>query len=765
MLMTEIKKAVTGLTCREKTSVCLAAILTIVITGYSYIKLIGTGTLSWHIRQPETKAMMTELIVIWLLLFLLIFYQHDRKRQIAGGVVLLAVFCWLHQMFLPVFLAGIYTGCLILTGRNIGRLLKFDKLEPTREFCLGSTVVILIFCILSLMQLGSISNLRRWVLAAGMLQAGYEVFHHGLGFRNQHNKAVVKAQTVPKAVLTAAVTAATVALLFMQAGRMNLAVDFDSIWYGVRSAFMLDSGSSIYDNLGTLGVVYTYPKGWEVLTLPLSGLPSYSFPIAFNLWVAVMVLLAAEETAAVWMKKEHVPGVPFLMAAVPGIMNMSITAKADLLTLFYQIMMIQGMLRFIKDRKTGHLIFGLAAAGVSLTMKPTALVFSSAIMGMSILWLLCDRLKPAAGKPWSSRYVRVEKRCWGAVWIAAAALTGIWGRTMKLVGIPVTSVFYQLFQKLGFRIKYPFYAAPFPSAGSNMSVLGQLEFYGKRLYGILLNPQGDDMAHVIIAWGTVLPLVFLVLLIFFPKNGKQGEISQVLTYLAMVLAGVLAVNLVSLYSLYQIDGNYYILFYALLIISGGIWLDSKKTALQSAGAAILLIPWGYAVLVAGVTNWAWSLGFSPVQAVNTGYYNHTRQYQQEHARLGIQAIWDELAANPKNRVIALGEHPRVLTFPCHVQSYVDVSGYWGNPEVVSDAGHFLEYLHYAGTDYIYMEQQYVDTSVRIYQIIRSLIAEGWLFDVREENGSLIMRVAHWQPAHQEMEHNLEIFDLRYIQHP
>lgn len=756
------------MTWKEKRAVGLAAMLTIVITGYSFIELIGTGTLSWHIRQPETIAMMAELLVIWLLLFSLIIYQHDTRRQIAGGVVLLAAFCWLHQMFLPVLLAGLYTGYLILTGRNTGRIFKLDKLEVTREFCLGSTVVILIFCVLSLWQLGSIPHLRLWVLASGLLQAGYEAFRYGRGLRNQTvpetgQTAAVNQTAEPVSKVSAALTAATVTLLFLQAGRMNLAVDFDSIWYGVRSAFMLDSGSSIYENLGMLGVVYTYPKGWEVLTLPLSGLPSYSFPIAFNLWVAVMVLLAAKETAAVWMKKEHAPGVPFLLAAVPGIMNMSVTAKADMLTLFYQILMLQAMLRFIKDRQTGHLVFGLAAAAVSLTMKPTALVFSTAIIGMSVLWLLGNHLKPDARGSRSGFLSRTDKRFWGTVLIAAAALSGIWGRTMKLVGIPVTSVFYQLFQKLGFRIKYPFYAAPFPAAGSSMTISEQLKFYGKRLYGILLNPQGDDMAHVVIAWGNVFPLVFVVLLLLFPKKAHKSGGGQALTYLVAVLGGVLAVNLVSLYSLYQIDGNYYMLFYALLIISGGIWLDSKKAALKRAGAAILLMPWGYAVLVAGVTNWAWSLGFSPIQVVNTGYYNHTRQFKEEHARLGCQAIWEELAANPKNRVIALGEHPRVLTFPCHVQSYVDISGYWGNPEVVADAAHFLEYLHYAKTDYIYMEQQYVDTSVRIYQIIRSLIADGWLYDVRDENGNLIMRVSHSNP--EAVEHNLEVFDLRYIQHP
>ncbi|MGL5433934.1 MAG: sodium:solute symporter [Lachnospiraceae bacterium] len=749
----------------EKTAISLAAILTIVITSYSYIKLIGTGILSWHIRQPETKAMIMELGIIWLLLFLFLFHESGTRRRIVGCMVLIAGFCWLHQIFLPVLLAGVYIGYLILTGRNAGRILKQVKLGLAWEFCIGTIAVILIFCLLSLLQLGSIRNLRIWTLVTGVIQVVYEMFWwRRLGVQvPQAAKQNIK--TGSGRLLAAAVTAAVVTLILLQAGRMNLAVDFDSIWYGVRSAVMLDSGSSIYDNLGTLGVVYTYPKGWEVLTLPLTGLPSYSFPIAFNLWAAVLVLLASRDTAAVWMNRERAIGVPFLMAAIPGIMNMSITAKADILTLFYQILILQSMLRFIRDRKMGHLAFGLAAAGISLTMKPTALVFSSALVGMSLIWLAWDRCQPADQGGHAIRYIRSDNRRWWLVAAAAAALAGIWGRTMKLVGIPVTSVFYQVFQKLGFQIKYPFYASAFPSAASSMTAGEKIGFYIKRLYGILLNPQGGDMAHVIIAWGTVFPLIFLVLLLCFRKRSNSGPTSPVLSYLAMVLSGVLFVNLLSLYSLYQIDGNYYILFYALLIIGGGVWLDSRAKPLRRAGAGMLLIPWFYAAVLCCITNWSWSLGFSPVQISNNGYYNHTEKYRQEHAGLGCREIWNELAADPDTRVIALGEHPRVLTFPCNVQSYVDVSGYWGNPVVVSDAEHFLEYLHYAKTDYIYMEQQYVDTSVRIYQIIRTLIQEGWLYDVRDENGNLIMRVAHSDPDQSTAEVNLETFDERYIQHP
>ena len=73
-----------------------------------------------------------------------------------------------------------------------------------------------------------------------------------------------------------------VTMFCIQAGRMNTALDFDSLWYGVRSRYVLDNGNGIYENMGTIGIVYTYSKGWEVMTLPLANLPSYSFLLAFN---------------------------------------------------------------------------------------------------------------------------------------------------------------------------------------------------------------------------------------------------------------------------------------------------------------------------------------------------------------------------------------------------------------------------------------------------------------------------------------------------
>lgn len=756
------------MTRHEKTAALTAAVLAIGVTLYSAWKLVATGVLSWHVAQPEFHSMALELAAVWLLLFLLFFCAKKNWIAWGGAAVLCAVFCWLHVIFLPMAFAGAYTAYLILAGGWFERTVLRQKLGLCWDYLLGMALTITVFCLLSLAHLGRIRNLRLWVAASGLCLLIWAA-------RRLRGQLPAKDSPLPGRELLpgtfdgrshpgqTAMAAAILTLLLLQAGRMNQAVDFDSIWYGVRSHVMLNSGKGIYENLGTLGVVYTYSKGWEVLGLPLAGLPSYSFTIAMNMWMAALTLLTAYETARLCTKQKLALWLPFLMASVPGIMNMADTAKADMVTLFCQLLMIQGVLRFVGERRSGWLAAALAAGGVSLIMKPTAVVFSSAIVGISGLWLFlrCRRSRRALAPE--------TKRIWLMLIPAVTSLAGIWGRTMKLVGVPVTSVFYQFFQKLGFEVKYPFYAAGFPSAGRHMSQWERLAFLAKRLYGILLNPQGRDMAHVQIAWGAVLPLVFLALWICLRTVGKRGpqktEEALPLSFLTWLLAAMTFVNLVSLYALSQIDGNYYMLYYALILLTGLCWLDKKSISCRKTALAILIPAWAYGALLCGLTNWAWALGNGGLHPVNCGYYSHVREEQEKRTAQGSGTIWNILASDPSHRVIALGDLPGVLTFPCWVQSYIDISGYWGNPEVVANAPNFLQYLQYADVDYIYMEKGYVCVGVRIYDIIRSLIQEGYLYNVCEEGGNLIISVQKGQPEPEKTaEHDLDIFDNHYIQH-
>lgn len=152
-------------------------------------------------------------------------------------------------------------------------------------------------------------------------------------------------------------------MVCLQAGRLNIAVDYDSLWYGVRSRYILDNGHGIYENLGTIGIVYTYSKGFEVLTLPLSQLPSYSFVTSINLWLSLGVLLMGYKIGRFYMKREQAVFLAALLSGVPGIMNMAVTAKSDIITLLVQEIMLYYLLCYIKagQKSWRYLGYGTAA--------------------------------------------------------------------------------------------------------------------------------------------------------------------------------------------------------------------------------------------------------------------------------------------------------------------------------------------------------------------------------------------------------------------
>lgn len=106
---------------------------------------------------------------------------------------------------------------------------------------------------------------------------------------------------------------------------------------------------------------------------------------------------------------------------------------------------------------------------------------------------------------------------------------------------------------------------------------------------MLLAPVSEDMDHVIIAWGTCLVTLFLFIWIWSAVKSRDRRNPRV--FFDLVLVPVMALGCIaSIYTLSQVDGNYFILFYALVVISsmrmaGGIGeAGVEKAGIEEAGA-------------------------------------------------------------------------------------------------------------------------------------------------------------------------------------
>lgn len=750
----------------------LAAAVSIIIPACTLFT--GDGFLVNYIKTPESAKMLAEIGILFLLSGAIFSLIKEKGRQAAAAAVLAVVFCWLHVVFLPMAVSAVYLGFLILAGRFFKEyVFKIeDRGGYPADFLLGSSAVILCFCLLSAVGIGRIPVMRLACLGGGsFLGAFYGVKRKLRGSGDEGRKTSAGARGIRgngqpgmagQIFYPLCFTAIFTAVL-IQAGRMNIALDFDTLWYGVRSEYILAGGGGIYENPGLVGMVYVYSKGLEVLTLPLADLASHSYLLFFTLWLSALGLTVVYRIARLFMRREYAVLAAALCASLPGIMNMGISAKPDIITWLLQLIILEYFFRYVMstqkhgaDSRRGNVSLLLLAAGaylLSLTMKPTSLVFSTAVFGMMGLYLIFSKRLS----------FKAPVRHWAALVLPGAALTGIWGRTMMITGMPVTSVFTSIFAKLGFEMKYPFATGSLPQNWQDESNLHVLL---RRLWQILLSPEGKDMGHVIIAWGTSFLFFAAACIVLLRLAGAvKRENSCIDRAATVVFWPFLAVNLVSLVMLYQVDGNYFMLLYTFLILWFCRSLDrAGEKSLKKLVLALTVPLLIFNILVMSQTNWAWSSGFSEIQVLNKGRYNHRDKQHEDMITKGNAAIWQVLASDPANRVIAFGDHPFCLEFPCNVQSYKDITSPWGNVELVNSPEAFEEYMEYAGTDYVYAEAGYIGTDSWewSYGLLRDLIADGVLTDFFFENGNALARVSREKLTKEEAEANLRLFDENYM---
>lgn len=772
---------------------CVAAVLIPAKTLFT-----GNGFFADYIHFTESKRMYVEIAILAVLIFGgLALLKRGRSRMYWLTAVVL-VFSWIHVVFLPMVVSAVYLISLLAIGRFLRKLVFFRGTVWERpyfsfymDFLFGASFAIVVYCLLSALGVGKIAWMRLSVYALGVVALGFDFSSiscqcirgwqtlswmlDGSGVSREIPRRVRRAWTL---------AAGWCALMFLiQVGRLNIALDFDTLWYGVRSQYIVAGGTGLYENPGLVGMVYVYSKGFEVLTLPLCDLASHSYLTFFNLWLAVLgigamvwnaVLLTGnrkQETesreAGTEKKLTYHSVLPGIMAAVltvsvPGIMNMALTAKADLITWLLQLIMLGCFFQYIHVYEN-HWIFLSGAAGsyfMSLTMKPTSLVFSTAVFGMMGLYLLWFWFhERGAAADLFHHLVRLI----GSLCLPFGALVGIWARTMKITGMPVTSVFTSIFAWFGFKMKYPFATSELPQNYQEESTLHVL---ARRIWQMLMQPQGEDMGHVILAWGTSLMAVLIVMLVLYGIFSKKGdEQSHIWNAALVIFFPFVIVSLISLSMLYQIDGNYFMLLYSMLILGAcRAMVHFKKIGFYPLASKCLAPLLVLNLIVTAISSWAWTAGFSEIHLLNKGRVNHRAQEQARMEEKGNTLIWQEVSQDPENRVIAFGTHPYCLQFPCNVESYKDITSPWGNVELVNSPEAFETYMAYAKTDYVYAEAGYLGPGSWEWSLdlLRELIRRGSLTDLFFENGNMLARVSDTAVPEEEAQNNLELFEREYL---
>lgn len=717
---------------REWLSLIILATVTMLALLVGIGQIYVTGIDGARLKRPETVWLLFETAVLFCVFFLILYGVKKDRLRLGGLVLVAAGFTWIHQAFLPLMISGLYLVFILETGRMVRRCMDRSRrflegraVTAMADFVLGCGSLILLFCLMSLAGVGSIICTRVVTFVLAVLFLITEL--------KRERPAAPLGGSYVIHWIPAVLLAFILTMLFLQAGRMNICADYDSLHYGLRSEYVLNNGNGLYENLGSINVVYTYSKGLEILLFPISGLPSYGFFLSFQLWMTAGILLVAGRITNLFVSRRYSLLCMALLAAIPGITNMGITAKTDSATALFQLIMIYFLLLYIKRRESCYLVLAVDAFCMTMVLKPTALVFSTAAAGTVCLYTLVTR---------QLRF-RWKRSLWPTVIPMVLMWLLVWLRTWLLTGIPVTSVFYSIWSLLGFKARYPFRFESLPSNGGSPFSKAGIKHMLKRLYGVLVAPVGEDMAHVRIAWGTAFLLIFLVLFLIplvADMRGVKAREKRPLICLVCVFLTNGAVSLMALYLLWQVDGNYFILLYVLFTILASIVIGKLKSVFMAHLIVKLLVPVAlFNVTVTAVSNWGGTLGMSPITLVHKGYYDHRQEAQEILAHYGNEEIWDVLAADGTNRVIVFAGEPEMLRFPCNAQSYTDIEGSGGNFYVSASPEALAAYFEYAKIDYVYLEGGYLKPGSEAWRNVTALMESGQLTEIVYENGNALGR--------------------------
>ena len=602
----------------------------------------------------------------------------------------------------------------------------------------------------------------------------------------------------------------------LQMNRSNVALDYDSLRYGLRSAYVLFP-EGFFSAHGQINSVYSYPKGLELLTYPLNYLPGYGFLLSFSLWIYLALALVFGLLLFHFQKnrkKLYIGILCFFLLSSVG--NMSLTMKTDLFTLLLQLSALYFFLKGKRLQSCFLLFF-------SYSFKPTAVVFSTLLGIVFLFTMLLECFGKRNTKTNTKENININANTGinsntnhntiqvkGEKWTSelpfvlfSLVYTGlITLRTFLITGLPFSTTFTGIFKAIGFHVNWPFNLDAHVDYSGELSLSESTFSFFRRFFSFLFYPVGEDMEHVAIAWSGVLFPLILVFGIWqcfslgrkclpgrnslpggnhLPgKNSLLGRNSlpgreaflrresgeaSLWDYLPLTLSFlvIMAFSLLSFVMLWQIDGNYYILWESLALLlcfsmgsapeissqeestlekinqekidQEDITLKKdfqKENARGSKLSAFLLKSFAFspfylaAFLTTITTSWAGAVGFTPIDLANKGYYDHALVELENQGEKGSLPAFLEMTKNPRHHVLAFAETPECYRIPCNVQSITDVEGSGGSPGLYDSPLYFAWFLKWSDTDYVYLEQSFLhdEREERAREMLLQMAEEG-----------------------------------------
>ena len=718
----------------KKRLICvLLFIISAAISIYSYLLLAKQTQILEYIEESATKELFVEHFLLFIG-FYLIFRLVKRKGIIIFTVSFISgTYLYLHQAATALIIVFIYVKALIWLGDILLLFIRKKYKEESNitrmlnSFVIGSLFYIISVCIMSALHIASIEVLRVYTLLLAAITIVLYLWLRIFKVIEIKPDSIFEEEFVKlrgKNYFCVG-TAIMLSALLLQLGRINIALDYDSLRYGLRSLSVLIGNTGIYDKLGTVNDVYVYPKGLEILTLALNNEITFGFVLSFNYICAILMLICVYEIITVCTESINKAWFGVVLVSVtPAVMNMSISAKTDMITLLMQLVSVLNICLYIKNKKNFYIIFALTALLASLIYKPTSLLFSFGIGVANLIYLFFEHIlnknNPERVKDKKSFNVSF-------IYLLAFPLLAtvfVYARTYMLTGHIITSVYSSVWYKLGIQTKYPYTIGIYKSGGMNMSSGESVDML-YRLFQLFIAPTKE--VHIYIASPTVLIAVLagvsiiLSVRFLFKKNNNK----EIFAYIAVLLAADALVSLLSLFILNQIDGNYFILLFTLIITTTCFLVERDSIKYLFRGLLPCIV---FAFFITGLTNWAGVSGLSDTikDGSTFGIYNHHNKFLDRDLKekKEFADAYEDLKELGNPRTLLLSDDDSLSALGLDIRTYTDITGSGGNPAVVKTLDHFKKYLDYAQIKYICVDKEYLKDRQRASDVVKYMYEEG-----------------------------------------
>ena len=637
-------------------------------------------------------------------------------------------------LVLPTML--LYVGFLLLTGHLLLKAFcrRYEN-EPLACLPLGMAAALVLVALCSIVHMGTPLRLRIVFAAVFAIELALcrkkIVAGAGALFRAERREEDGRPAFFDSAVLTVLIFA-----FLSQVGRAGITLDYDSLWYGLRSDVMLAPFTGIYDRVIASGLVYSYTKGIEALSLVFDFEVTHSFVQGVNLLLGALLLYALYRTARLFLSRRHARFVAMLVAVTPGVMNMTVTAKPDIATLLTQVLAVYFTLRALKEKDGDALLLAVAAALLSFCFKSSAIVFTTLLLLVAIPLFLLQK-------------IRIRPQGLLLLLFPAAANIFLMARTFLITGMPLTQMGAGLFEALGFSYRFPYAPA------SSDYVMPLSEFFTKagltarvpRLLRFFFAPIGEEMDHVAIAWGGLLfavAWVALVVCVFSRPRRTLARMKEDTAYAFLLIstAVISAVSLGAMLLLQKPDGNYFMLMYTLTFLQIGMEArdlsERRITGICKCAAPLALA----GLFLVFSTNWAGSAGFTPVfDRYNAiGFYEHAEKDADMLSEAGLGEIADRLKNEGGRSRVMLFSHgiPGQLSVPAISESFLDLC-HWGNAALYESADGLASYFDAAGVEYLIAERAFLEDERDLSSRLLTLSRRGQLQIENDGDKYLLIR--------------------------